>query len=143
MLGMTNVRPLAKPKAPQTGSKSAAAPKPKAGLSRSARYAELSDKLLSAAEIGAEGILTLIREGAIKGRDLAVTVGILLDKVAMLEQRQEPVNATVGELKDKVSMLVAAKQELDRREAEASRQAEAVHPAGAVVPSPASRHPLQ
>jgi hypothetical protein len=101
-------------------------------LSRRARYAELSDTLLAAAEIGAEGLLMMIREAAINGRDLAVTVGILLDKVSMLEQRQEPTNSTVTDLKAKMSMLVAAKQELDRREAEAGSHM-AASPANDVV----------
>jgi len=40
----------------------------------------LTERLLAAAEIGAEGLVKVIQDSAIRGRDLAVTVGILIDK---------------------------------------------------------------
>lgn len=98
---------------------SPATAKPRTHLSRSARYAQLADELLGAAEVGASSLLTLVREGAIKGRDLAVVVGILIDKVAMLEQRQEQPAANVADLMRRARDIAAITQELERRQREA------------------------
>jgi hypothetical protein len=67
-------------------------------MTRSQRYAALTEQRLRAAESGADRLVKLIQEGAIRGRDLAVTVGILIDKVGVLEQRQSPPSTSVGEL---------------------------------------------
>ena len=88
---------------------------PKVHLSRNQRHDALAERLLGAAEIGAEGLVKLIEEGAIKGRDLAVTIGILIDKVAMLEKRQEPPTANVAELLQKMQRMTALQEELERR----------------------------
>jgi len=88
---------------------------PKIHLSRNQRHDALAERLLGAAEIGAEGLVKLIEEGAIKGRDLAVTIGILIDKVAMLEKRQEPPTANVAELLQKMQRLTELQAELESR----------------------------
>jgi len=95
------------------------AAKPRTHLSRSQRYSQLADELLGAAEVGAASLLTLVREGSIKGRDLAVVVGILIDKVAMLEQRQEQPAGTVADLMRKARDIAAITRELERRQREA------------------------
>jgi hypothetical protein len=113
-------QPAKQPLSEVASTKPAATPiaaKAKEHLSRSKRYTELSNRLLGAAEIGAEGLVTLIQEGAIRGRDLAVTVGILLDKVAMLEQRQDPPSSSVAELLRRAKELADVTQELERRNA--------------------------
>jgi len=89
--------------------------KPKVHLSRNQRHDELAERLLGAAEIGAEGLVKLIEEGAIKGRDLAVTIGILIDKVAMLEKRQEPLATNVADLLQNMKRMTAIQAELESR----------------------------
>jgi hypothetical protein len=118
------MRPMTKPMTTalhEVGTKKPAstlkATKPKGQMTRSQRYAVLTEKLLSAAELGAEGLVKLMQEGAIKGRDLAVTVGILIDKVAMLEQRQDPPAASVAEVLRHAQELASIAQELERRNA--------------------------
>lgn len=93
--------------------------KPRTHLSRSERYSQLADELLGAAEVGATSLLALVREGSIKGRDLAVVVGILIDKVAMLEQREEQPAASVAELMRRARDIAAITQEMERRERQA------------------------
>jgi len=88
---------------------------PKVHLSRNQRHDALAERLLGAAEIGAEGLVKLIEEGAIKGRDLAVTIGILIDKVAMLEKRQEPLATNVADLLQNMKRMTAIQAELESR----------------------------
>ena len=88
---------------------------PKIHLSRNQRHDALAERLLGAAEVGAEALLKLVGEGEVKARDLAVVVGILIDKVAVLEKRSEPPTANVAELLQKMQRMTALQEELERR----------------------------
>jgi len=88
---------------------------PKVHLSRNQRHDALAERLLGAAEVGAEALLKLVGEGEVKARDLAVVVGILIDKVAVLEKRSEPPTANVAELLQKMQRMTALQEELERR----------------------------
>jgi len=88
---------------------------PKVHLSRNQRHDALAERLLGAAEVGAEALLKLVGEGEVKARDLAVVIGILIDKVAVLERRSEPPTANVADLMQKMKRMTALQEELERR----------------------------
>lgn len=87
---------------------------------RGARYAAISEKLIEGVELGTEALVESVREGLIKGRDLAIVVGIMVDKLGVLEDRSggglPP--ASVDELEKRVALLLAAQEELKRRQRE-------------------------
>jgi len=88
---------------------------PKIHLSRNQRHDALAERLLGAAEVGAEALLKLVGEGEVKARDLAVVVGILIDKVSVLERRSEPPTANVADLLQKMKRMTELQGELERR----------------------------
>lgn len=95
---------------------------PKAALpaQRGARYAAISEKLIEGVELGTEALVESVREGLIKGRDLAIVVGIMVDKLGAVEDRSggglPP--ASIDELEKRVALLLAAQEELKRRQRE-------------------------
>lgn len=67
---------------------------------------------------GPRALVESAREGLMKGRDLAIVAGIVVDKPGVLEDRSggglPP--ASVDELEKRVALLLAAQQELKRRQ---------------------------
>lgn len=61
-----------------------------------------------------------MRQGLIKGRDLAIVVGIMVNKLGAIEGRSgggmPP--ASIDELEKRVALLMAAQAELKRRQRE-------------------------
>ena len=87
---------------------------------RGARYAAISEKLIEGVELGTEALVESVRQGLIKGRDLAIVVGIMVDKLGAIEDRSgggmPP--ASLDELEKRVALLMAAQAELKRRRRE-------------------------
>lgn len=87
---------------------------------RGARYAAISEKLIEGIELGTEALVESVRQGLIKGRDLAIVTGIMCDKLAAIEDRSggglPP--ASIDELEKRVALLLAAQEELKRRQRE-------------------------
>lgn len=74
-----------------TGDQSTLAPlSPTENRERVRNARELLPILLEGAQLGSEGLVASIRSGLIRGRDLAIATGVLVDKVVKLEQGAPP-----------------------------------------------------
>lgn len=111
-----------------------AVPKATLPAQRGVRYAAISEKLIEGVELGTEALVESVRQGLIKGRDLAIVTGIMCDKLAAIEDRSggglPP--ASIDELEKRVALLLAAQEELKRRQREPID----------VTPSGSSKNPL-